>query len=229
MSARALLHPLSWLIDLFRGGRFCAHDYWEDRHRSFRGKLRAVGHAQLDERANAEQYEVKRARIAQVLAKHVVNPQGRTLLDAGCGIGLLTSAFVDLGFDVTGADVSRTGIAEARSREVRARFVVSAIETLELARTFDVVAIVDVLLHVVEREAWVKSLGALSRHVRPGGLLVIVDSMRRVEHDKPVHCTWRTLEDFTETMAAFGLTRIDHVQFDLMHEGSTKDIAVFRR
>jgi len=229
MIARALLLPLSQLINLFRRRRFSAHDYWENRHRSARGQLSAVGHAQLNDRANKEQYEIKRARLTEVLEKHVSNAQGRTLLDAGCGIGLLTAAFVDLGFDVTGADVSPTGIAEARSREGRAKFFVSAIEALELGRSFDVVVIVDVLLHVVKRDAWVKSLASLARHVRPGGLLVILDSMRRAEHDKPVHCNWRTLDEFTETAAAFGLTRIDHVQFELTHEGSTKDIAVFRR
>jgi len=136
---------------------------------------------------------------------------------------------VELGFEVTGVDVSPTGISEAQSREPRARFVVSAIESLHLGRSFDVVVVVDVLLHVVKRKAWVLSLTSLARHVRPGGLLLIVDTMQRVERDKPIHCNWRPFGEFTETMAALGLTPIDHIQFDLEQEGSTKDLVIFQR
>ncbi len=235
MSARwlfdrlSLSAPLARLIGLFGGERFCAHDYWEARHRSHRGKLSAVGHAQLSDSANAAQYETKRDHVTRAIGKHVSEPQGKTLLDAGCGIGLLTSAFVDLGFSVTGADVSRTGIAEAEAREGRVQFVVSSLERLALSQVFDVVVIVDVLLHVVEQDAWVESLGSLSRHVREGGILVVVDSMQRVDDGKPVHCNWRRLDDISETVLGFGLTLIDHVEFELSHEGSRKDIAIFRR
>jgi SAM-dependent methyltransferase len=48
---------------------------------------------------------------------------GRVLYDLGCGVGLATRAFVDLGFDVTGIDVSARTLAFAKQRNPDAVFI----------------------------------------------------------------------------------------------------------
>ena len=140
--------PLRRLLSAIGGGRFHAHRYWEDRHRARRDSLSAVGHAQLDDDANAELYEIKRAKLVDMIGRHVTNPQGQSLLDAGCGIAMFASSLVDLGFDVTGVDVSATALERARSREPRAAFVSGSLETLSLRRRFNVVVVVDVVVSV---------------------------------------------------------------------------------
>jgi|GEM_PF-3896812 len=67
MVVRTLFNPLMRLVALCRDARFCAHNYWEDRHHRLRGMLGAVGHAQLDDKANETQYKTKRAQITQAI------------------------------------------------------------------------------------------------------------------------------------------------------------------
>ena len=221
--------PLRRLLSAIGGGRFHAHRYWEDRHRARRDSLSAVGHAQLDDDANAELYEIKRAKLIDMIGRHVTNPQGQSLLDAGCGIAMFTSSLVDLGFDVTGVDVSATALERARSREPRAAFISGSLETLSLRRRFNVVVVVDVLLHVVNEKAWHTALAALARHVCRDGLLVILDSMEHPPGDQPEHVHRRPLELFTSVLATHGLRRVDHQRFTLDHEDATKDLVAFRR
>ena len=111
---------------LFRTDResiFVPSTYWEMRHQSHFGSLKAVGHRQLSDIANAEQYETKRRHIAGMIGRYVDDPRGKTLLDAGCGVGVLTPTYVGLGFDVLGVDFSETAVRSARSRGVRAEFL----------------------------------------------------------------------------------------------------------
>jgi SAM-dependent methyltransferase len=48
---------------------------------------------------------------------------GRIVYDLGCGVGLATRAFIDLGFSVTGIDVSAKSLAYARQRNPEATFL----------------------------------------------------------------------------------------------------------
>ena len=221
--------PFRRLLSAIGGGRFHPHRYWEARHHARRDSLSAVGHAQLDDETNAEMYEIKRVKLGDMIRRHVANPQGRSLLDAGCGIAMFSSSLVDLGFDVTGVDVSATALERARSREPRATFVPGSLETLSLGRRFDVVVVVDVLLHVVKERAWRSALAALAAHVCPGGMLVILDSMEHPSGDQPEHVNRRSLERFTAALASHGLRRVDHERFTLDREHATKNLVVFRR
>ncbi len=208
---------------------FSAQRYWERRHRSLRGSLRAVGHIQLDERDNAEQYEVKRRRITQMIHRHVGEPDGKRLLDAGCGVGVLTEAYVNLGFDVVGVDFSSSAIEQARKRGVKARFLVQPIEKLNLDGSFDVISVVDALFHVVDEGCWVAALKALHRHLKPGGVLIILDWLGGDESAAQTpHVKRRPLAQYERLLGEFGIKLIDHERFTLEHEGSTKDLLAFR-
>jgi SAM-dependent methyltransferase len=48
---------------------------------------------------------------------------GRVVYDLGCGVGLATRAFIDLGFNVTGIDVSAKSLAYARQRNPEATLI----------------------------------------------------------------------------------------------------------
>ncbi len=216
------------LLHLDDEKEFQARPYWEDRHDAHVGSLKSVGHRQLSDEENADQYALKRERITEMISRSVGGGYGKSLLDAGCGIGLLTSAYVDLGFDVTGVDFSETAVKEARATEVEAYFVVSPLVSLNLDSRFDVITAIDVLLHVVDRREWHATIAALSRHLKPGGLMIILDFFPDDGEGWPDHVRPRPLSNYKASFDRLNLRMIEHEQFDLPYEDVTKDLIAVR-
>jgi len=120
--------------------------------------------------------------IREALTRHFERPAGEikplksiTILDVGCGGGLVCEPLCRLGGEVTGIDPTEETIAVARAhaeaqglaigyRAVRA-------ETLrEAGESFDAVVCLEVIEHVPDVAMILKTISGL---VRPGGMLVI--------------------------------------------------------
>jgi SAM-dependent methyltransferase len=100
-----------------------------------------------------------------------------TVLDAGCGTGRHAVALAVRGHVVTGVDASRELLDVAGDRARRAAVAVHLVRadlrTLDLAATADAVACRGVLNDLLEDRDRAAVLGALARHVRQGGALVL--------------------------------------------------------
>ncbi len=101
--------------------------------------------------------------------------EGLTLLDIGCGGGLLSEPMARLGFAVTGADASprNIGTAKAHADESGARVTYRCATAEELAAegfSFDVVLNMEVIEHVADVGAYLSACAAL---VKPGGLTIV--------------------------------------------------------
>jgi 2-polyprenyl-6-hydroxyphenyl methylase/3-demethylubiquinone-9 3-methyltransferase len=100
--------------------------------------------------------------------------EGLSLLDIGCGGGLIAEPMTRLGFAVTGIDADAEAVAAARShaREMGLAidYSLATAESLAEAGTcFDAVLALEVIEHVADPAAFFASIGAL---VRPGGAFV---------------------------------------------------------
>jgi 2-polyprenyl-6-hydroxyphenyl methylase/3-demethylubiquinone-9 3-methyltransferase len=98
-----------------------------------------------------------------------------TVLDVGCGAGLLCEPLARLGASVTGLDPAATNIAVARLHAERAGLAIDyrsdTIEAVAAGKErFDIVLAMEVVEHVADVTAFVSSCGAA---VKPGGLLVM--------------------------------------------------------
>jgi 2-polyprenyl-6-hydroxyphenyl methylase / 3-demethylubiquinone-9 3-methyltransferase len=100
--------------------------------------------------------------------------QGLTLLDIGCGGGLVAEPMARLGFRVTAIDAAAEAIAVARAHAEESGLDIdyrtAAAESLVGGgRRFDVVLALEIVEHVADREAFFAAAAAL---VAPGGVLI---------------------------------------------------------
>jgi 2-polyprenyl-6-hydroxyphenyl methylase/3-demethylubiquinone-9 3-methyltransferase len=126
---------------------------------------------------NPERIRFIRDRLAARFGRDIKAKRpfhGLTLLDIGCGGGLIAEPMARLGFTVTGIDAAAENIAVARVHAERMGLAIDyrAASPEELAargRTFDVVLALEVVEHVADVNAFLAAAAAL---VAPGGALI---------------------------------------------------------
>ena len=97
---------------------------------------------------------------------------GKTVLDVGCGGGILAESMAQKGASVTGIDLAKKSLKVAQLHSLESGVSVDyrcvAVETLaeELPAHFDVVTCMEMLEHVPDPESVVRSCSQL---VKPGG------------------------------------------------------------
>lgn len=99
-----------------------------------------------------------------------------TVVDLGCGSGVLASVLAEGGYHVVGIDVSDAMVAIARTRAPSAEFRVASFVSAELPRAVAVTAIGEVLNYAFDSSNDDKARASLFRRVHealvPGGLLL---------------------------------------------------------
>jgi 2-polyprenyl-6-hydroxyphenyl methylase/3-demethylubiquinone-9 3-methyltransferase len=109
--------------------------------------------------------------------------EGLSLLDIGCGGGLLCEPMARLGFAVTGADASEKNIGTARAHAaenglaVNYRTATAERLAAEGAR-FDLVLNMEVVEHVADVGAYLKACAEL---VKPGGITIVATLNRTLK------------------------------------------------
>src|SRR5215813_10129041 len=101
--------------------------------------------------------------------------QGLSLLDLGCGGGLLSEPMSRLGAEVTGVDASARNVAVAAAHAERQALAITyrtgTAEAMAVSDTrFNIVLALEFVEHVADVELFLKSCGQL---VKPGGLLFL--------------------------------------------------------
>lgn len=107
--------------------------------------------------------------------KSVTSLDNLSILDVGCGGGLLSEPLARLGAAVTGLDPAPTNIAVARLHAERSGVAVdyreeTVEEVVARGERFDIVLAMEVVEHVPDVPAFVRACGAA---VKPGGILVL--------------------------------------------------------
>jgi 2-polyprenyl-6-hydroxyphenyl methylase/3-demethylubiquinone-9 3-methyltransferase len=109
--------------------------------------------------------------------------RGLTLLDIGCGGGLLSEPMARMGFQVIGADASeknvKTADAHARGQELPLEYRAATAEMLaDEGCRFDVILNMEVVEHVADAGQF---LGACAKLLNPGGLMFIATINRTLK------------------------------------------------
>ena len=109
--------------------------------------------------------------------------EGLSLLDIGCGGGLLCEPLSRLGFEVTGVDASEqnigTAAAHAAEMELPIDYRASTAEALvETGARFDLVLNMEVIEHVADPGAFLRDTARL---IAPGGLMIVATLNRTLK------------------------------------------------
>ena len=109
--------------------------------------------------------------------------QGLTLLDIGCGGGLLSEPMARLGFAVLGADASEKNVKTAATHGlamgIEIDYRVTTAESLaEDGPAFDVVLNMEVIEHVADLPGYLRACAQL---VKPGGLMFVASLIKTLK------------------------------------------------
>src|SRR5437899_8570825 len=101
--------------------------------------------------------------------------EGLSVLDIGCGGGLLCEPMARLGATVTGIDAGERNVATARLHAAGQGLAIDYRETASEAlaaegRQFDIVLALEIIEHVADIELFLESCGQLTK---PGGLVFL--------------------------------------------------------
>ncbi len=112
--------------------------------------------------------------IKDRIEQHFGKSEGLSLVDIGCGGGLIAEPFAKAGFNVSAIDASEKNIAVAKLHAEQSGADIdyqstSAEALVETGTQFDVVLALEIIEHVASVPAFVE---ATSQLVKPGGLLV---------------------------------------------------------
>jgi 2-polyprenyl-6-hydroxyphenyl methylase / 3-demethylubiquinone-9 3-methyltransferase len=108
-------------------------------------------------------------------AKQAANLSGLSVLDIGCGGGLVCEPLARLGARVTGIDPAAENIAAAKAHASAAGLniayeVATAEELAARRQRYDVVLLLEVVEHVPDVPAFIKTVAPL---VKPGGMMIL--------------------------------------------------------
>jgi len=137
-------------------------------------------------RFNPVRLQVIRGRAAEQFHRdgHSARPlEGLSVLDIGCGGGLLSEPMARLGASVTGIDPAPTNIEVSRLHATQSGLSIDYQQTtvealVEQGARFDIVLAMEVVEHVADIDAFVHACTAA---VKPGGLLVMATLNRTLK------------------------------------------------
>jgi 2-polyprenyl-6-hydroxyphenyl methylase/3-demethylubiquinone-9 3-methyltransferase len=133
---------------------------------------------------NPVRLEFIRREAAARFARQGLRPfESLSLLDIGCGGGLLSEPMARLGFAVTGADASARNIGTAEAHALQSGVAIDYRATTAEALaaeglSFDVVLNMEVVEHVADVGAY---LAACTRLVKPGGITIVATLNRTLK------------------------------------------------
>lgn len=105
----------------------------------------------------------------------LAGPEKKTILDLGCGTGLICEAYAAQGHDVTGVDPSRAMLDVARQKQHgdQIEWVQSFSQTYQSDKRFDLIIMTGHAFQVLIDDADIQATcDVMRRHLKPNGIVV---------------------------------------------------------
>jgi SAM-dependent methyltransferase len=137
-----------------------------------------------------EIYKKESNQIARLIRKHS-KIKARTLLDVGCGGGK-NASHLKKHFQVTGIDISKQMLRNARKLNPECKFVVADMRDFDLKQKFDSVFINDAHNYMTTQRDLLRTFKMAYKHLKPGGVMVVHPDQTRETFTQNQTHTWRS-------------------------------------
>ena len=133
-----------------------------------------VGYVETQETNYLENVDYRKKRFAMerldIVQRHLKRPATSVhLLDVGCGTGWFLEVARDRGYVVSGVEIGRE-LAQFTSKKLGVTIHTVSLTGLPSSEKFDVITLFDVLEHVSDPRALLKSI---RDHLNPGGIALL--------------------------------------------------------
>ena len=154
----------------------------------------------------------------EILKKEGLQP--RTAVDLACGTGSVALILAELGYRVTGVDMSEEMLTVASQRaweqESQPIFVCQKLQDLILPRGVDLaVCALDGLDYIIDPDDCREAIARVYRALNPGGIFIFdvntpeklraMDGQIFVDEDDDVFCLWRGEFDEETNICSYGM------------------------
>lgn len=160
--------------------------FWDDEHIS-KGMLEAHLNPNLDAASRRHSYIERSAKWLSSII-----PANGKILDLGCGPGLYTKRFSDMGYNVTGIDYSKRSIAYAKSRDTKTKYLYKNYLEMDFSNMFDAITLIYcdyAALTPDERKTLVQKV---YKALKPSGLFILdVFTEKHFANRKTNSTSWR--------------------------------------
>ena len=138
--------------------------------------------------------------VKEILSQ--TNDKTIKILEVGSGLGYLTYAITQEGYDITGIDISNNAVKSAESKFGNHFICQDVYEyALDMAGKFDIVILTEVIEHVPDPDSFCNTLISL---LKPQGKLIITTPNKSAHSQQeywytelpPVHLTWFSEKSF---------------------------------
>ncbi len=192
------------LVVARRANGYCPGEYWTRRLESERS-LRGTGHILYSEGYNRWLYRAKRRALRRALGDAVAQTRA---LDAGCGSGWVVGQLTAMGASVDGFDIAAPAVERLRAQSEGGDFFQLALGEEPIPRpdaSYDLVTALDVAYHVVDDQRWENAVAEMARVLRPGGRLMVTDSLGPVDRRASAHVRFRSAQRWRDAASDAGL------------------------
>ena len=160
--------------------------------------------ASYDRLTNDVDYEATVEFYKQILEREGLKP--RTVLDLACGTGSVTKILAEMGFSVTGVDMSEEMLTEAfmkvQDLPNPPRFICQKLQELYVPRGVDLaVCALDSLDYITNPDDCAEAIRRTYKALNPGGIFIFdvntpeklraMDDQIFLDEDDDVYCVWR--------------------------------------
>ena len=100
----------------------------------------------------------------------------KTVLDAACGTGVVSEMLAELGYEVTGVDISPAMVEVAQGKAGRSggvQYLVQDLASLDIGRRFDlIISLFDSLNYIIDPNRLRQAIYRIAAHLEPGGVFI---------------------------------------------------------